>query len=102
MENNDSTVLIDAVYAAIYAHSGRQANRFRMMFTQQCQHIVIANGEMVALNHFWRLELGGLKRNTISARECLNTEATTQSWLSNYIEYILPIVIAEGLPVRGD
>lgn len=92
--------LVAAVYAAIAMKSTEQADRFQKSFYEnhRCSALVLAQGEVNALNYYWRLELGCMRKNTVEERSCLIDGEDSTVWLGNFIETVLPTIISERLP----
>lgn len=93
--------LTNAVYELIRKHSPKQATRFKKQFDRSEAMNVLRHGELVTLNKYWRIELGCIRKNTFSERECLSDSVTPELWLSNFATYILPTVLQEDLPIRS-
>lgn len=93
--------LINAVYEAIRKHSPKQATRFKKQFDRNETMNVLRYGELATLNKYWRIELGCIRKNTFSERECLCDATAPDVWLNNFITYVLPTIVQEDLPIRS-
>lgn len=52
-----------------------------------------------AINHFWRVQLGGLPTNTTDERECLVDDASLSDWIRNFDECVVPTIVEHRLPI---
>ena len=75
-----------------------QAHRFIEHFHANTHFVVESNGEMIALNHYWQLQLGALTQDTMLARSCLTTDESEASWKRHFSNNVLPIIVQANLP----
>lgn len=54
--------------------------------------------QVAAINHFWRVQLGGLPVSTVEERECLVNDDALTEWLENFSEILVPTIIKHDLP----
>lgn len=74
------------------------AERWNTLFTSNIT-LLTELQQLNAMNLFWTMQLGLLNVNTFSEREYLATDVDARTWLKRFKKYVLPTIIAHGLPV---
>lgn len=91
--------LVEQIHGLIAQHDLKQANRFRKHFNNTQALNVFSIGVLNSLNRYWRLELGGIAKDTIDERECLVDNVDESVWLHNFATTVLPTIVSHRLPV---
>jgi|SRR5690606_1088078 len=90
--------ITSSVYNLIAAEDQKAAQRFKSSFVAVGE---TPEQEIVALNKYWRLQLGGVHANTISERMCLIDEINPADWMRHFRVHVLPSILRFNLPVVG-
>lgn len=91
--------LVKAVSDMIAREDTAAADRFDHEFQKQFRVRGSESQEaIVALNRYWRIELGRLPVNTTSERECLIDQIAPRDWLRHFQSSVLPTILRFELP----
>lgn len=60
-----------------------------------------SSDEIFQQNRYWRRQLGALRVNTISERECLLDTLDPEDWMRHFSNHVMPTVHRYELPQRG-
>lgn len=69
-------------------------NKFRLVIGQMPEE-----EQIKSLSYFWTMQLGSLSFSTIEEREYLLTDVDGKTWLARFKKYVLPLIIANDLPI---
>lgn len=75
----------------------KAGERWATTFTTNTDSLSI-NDQLVAVNNFWRLQLGLLPFDTIDAREYLMVDVSAELWMERFKRHVIPIIVQHELP----
>lgn len=87
------------IYDMLLRVSPACASQWRTLFLEPIEGRPFQE-QVVAVNSFWRVQLGMLKESTINEREYLMNDLTVDQWLLRFERHVVPTIVRHQLPRR--
>ena len=95
-DNAGHLTIAAAVFSALAAHDLNCAQRFAQSFQDQPEAPL--GDQIMALNAYWRDQLGSLSISTVDVRACLVDHCEVQDWIRLFAAEVAPALCSLGLP----
>lgn len=86
------------VYDCLGRHSAPAASEWTRRFPNSAAQDVPVETQQRIVNSFWRLQLGKLSIDTITARECLSDAVCPETWIKDFGKWVVPVIVKHNLP----